>query len=95
MMTLASEAEKMDDKEKKVATLVTREDKDQLIPDIAADLVFLDDPALMTALVSRLKPAGFLLVHSKEQMPENVEDMAIVSKKTLEDKTVTLLRKVG
>ena len=94
MMTLASEAEKMDDKEKKVATLVAKEEKDQLIPDIASDLVFLDNPALLSGMVPRLKPAGFLLVHSKEPVPESVEEMAVVSKKTLDDKTVTLLRKV-
>ena len=94
MVTLASEAEKLGDNEKKVGVLVAKEEKDQLAPEIPSDLVFLDDVALLSGVVPKLKPSGFLLVHSKEPVPEKIEDVAVVSKKTLADKTVTLLRKV-
>ena len=94
MITLASEAERMEDKEKKAANLVTKEEKDQLVPETAVDLVFLDDTSLLTAAAPKLRPGGFLLLHSREPVPEKIVDMTVISKKILADKTITLLRKV-
>ena len=95
MVTLAAEAQKMDDKENKAGALVAKEGREQLIPEIAADLVFLDDVTLLSGVIPTLKPASFMLVHSSEPIPEKIENMAVVSKKMLADKTVTLLRKVN
>ena len=95
MVTLATEAEKLDDKEKKAGALVAKEGREQLIPEVAADLVFLDDVTLLSGVIPTLKPAGFILVHSNEPVPEKIENMAVISKKMLTDKTITLLRKVG
>ena len=94
MMTLTSEAEKMDETEKNVATLAAKETKDQLVPEQMADLVFIDDMSLLNEVATKLKPAGFLLLHSSESMAAETAGWAIVSKKILLDKTVTLFRKV-
>ena len=94
MMTLASEAEKMDENEKKVAPLVTKELKEQLVPEMVADLVFIDDVTLLNQVSAKLKPAGFVLAHSSSHVPEVIEGLAVVSKKILEEKTLTLFRKV-
>ena len=94
MITLATEAEKMDDKEKKIATLVTKEEKEQLVPEMLSDLVFLDDVTLLREVATKLKPSGFLLVHASEPVSEEQEGLAMISKKVLGDKTMTLFRQV-
>ena len=69
MITVASEAEKMDVKEKPAGVLSAKEEREQLAPDIPADLVFLDDVTLLSGVIPKLKSAGFLLVHSREPVP--------------------------
>ena len=94
MLTLSSEAEKMEDMEKRVATLATKEQPDQLVPEIASDLVFLDNTNLIASVAETLKPAGFLLLHAEGALPAETPGLDLISSKTLADKTMTLYRKV-
>ena len=93
MLTLASEAEKMEDKDKQIAPMSLKETKEQLVPEIAGDMVFLDDVNLLNSVAETIKPTGFLLLHSQDPLPEQVPGLALVSQKTLPNKTVTLFRK--
>ena len=94
MLTLESEAEKMEDNDKQIATLITKELQEELVPEVAADLVFLDEPSILTSVSETLKPSGFLLVHSEQPELDTVPGVSVISRKTLANKTLTLLRKV-
>ena len=94
MLTLASEAEKMDDKEKQIASLATKETPQELVPEIPGDLVFLDNAQLMASVAETLKPAGFLLLHTEGSIPSETPGLDLISTKTLADKTMALYRKV-
>ena len=95
MLTLVSEAQKMEDEVKQSATLLTlKETKEQLVTEIAGNLVFLDDVDLLNSVAETMKTPGFLLVHSQETIPEQVPGLALVSRKTLPNMTLALFRKV-
>ena len=94
MLTLGSEAEQMEEKDRQLAQLSLKETKEQLVPEIAGDLVFLDDVNLLNSVAETVKPAGFLLLHSQDAIPEQVPGLAVVSQKTLPNKSLTLFRKV-
>ena len=95
MLTLASEAEKMDDKEKQIASLATKEQPEELVPEIPGDLVFLDNAQLMASVAETLKPAGFLLLHTEgSSIPTETPGLDLISTKALADKTMALYRKV-
>ena len=95
MMTLTSEAEKIDEKEKTIAALIVKDEKDQLVPEMMADLVFIDDNTLLNAVAEKLKPAGFLLLHSTAPYEAEIEGLTAVSQKISQDRTMTLFRKVN
>ena len=97
MLTIATEAEKMEEGEKKVASLVIKETKDELVPDDPADLAFLDEPSLVPALAGKLKPQGFLLLHTESSASgeqQQVPGLSLISQKNLPHKTMSLFRKV-
>ena len=94
MLTVESEAEKLDESEKKIATLTTKQTMDELVPDGAPDLAFLDEPSLMAPVAQTLKPRGFLLLQSETAGEQAVPGLSLVSQKTLPNKTLSLFRKV-
>ena len=93
MITVESEALRMDESEKKVAALITKPTISELIPDGAPDLAFLDDPSLLGLVAQTLKPYGFLLLHG-ESTTETAPGLSLISQKTLPNKTLSLFRKV-
>ena len=93
MLTIESEAEKMDERERKVATLATKQTINELVPDGAPDLAFLDNPSLLGLVAQTLKPYGFLLLNG-EPSTEAVPGLSLISQKTLPDKTLSFFRKV-
>ena len=97
MLTLVTEAEQMTDVEKKDGTLSTKETAQDLVPEVASDLAFVDTVKLIGAVAGTLKPSGFLLVHSKETLPEDTTVLGLVPvcTKSLVDKTLALYRKVS
>ena len=94
MLTVESEAEKMDESEKKVATLTTKPTTDKLVPDGSPDLAFLDEPSLLAPVAQALKPRGFLLLQSDTAVEVAIPGLSLVSQKTLPNKTLSLFRKV-
>ena len=96
MLTLKTEAEQMSDGEKKDGTLLEKETIQELVPEIASDLAFVDTVELMGAVAGTLKPSGFLLVHSTETLPEDTTVLGLVPvcMKSLADKMLALYRKV-
>ena len=94
MLTIESEAEKMNESEKKVANLTTKPTTDKLVPDGASDLAFLDEPSLMAPMAQALKSRGFLLLQSETAGEQAVPGLSLVSQKTLPTKTLSLFRKV-
>ena len=96
MLTIATEAEKMEESEKKVASLGVKETRDELVPDDQVDFALLDDPSLLPALVGKLKPQGFLLLHtesSESEEQQQVPGLSLISQKQLQHKTMSLFRK--
>ena len=95
MMTLASEAELMDDKVKQLGTLTTKENVEQLVPEVSGDLVFLDDMSLLGGVANSLKNQGFVLTStdcSTEVLAP--EGLAVIAKKQFGEQSYILFRKV-
>lgn len=98
MLTLTSEADKMSDEEKALGSLVTKDSKDQLIPQEPTDLIFLDDASILPALESSLKPSGFILlfVHGHGALDlERATDLRLISRKVFQGQSLSLFRKVS
>ena len=94
MLTTVSEAEEMEDKTKEIASLATKEQPEELVPEIPADLIFLDSTNLIASVAETLKPAGFLLLHAESEPPAETPGLDLIASKILADKTMALYRKV-
>ena len=93
MLTLTSVAEGLDDKFKEIGRLQVKDRPEQLVPEVAADLLFLDDPNLLNSVAETVKPGGFLLFHSQTAVPDQIPCLTLVSRKTLPNMTLALFRK--
>ena len=84
----------MEGNDKKIAAMSVKETREELVPQIPADLIFLDDVTLFPAVAETLKPAGFLFLNSQDPLSQDAPAMVLVWQKTLPSRrTLTLFRK--
>ena len=73
----------------------------QLVPDVPTDLVFLGDLNLLATTAEKVKPSGFLLLHSPAEAMNaqgtgdlQIQNFVLVAKKTSAAMAMALYRKV-
>ena len=97
MLTLSDQLKLIDEKKINGRRIEAKENKEELVPDKAADLVLLDDSSLLSDVFgAKMKGKSFVIVHSTTTQGnlEALDNFNLVSQKTLQGTTLSLLRKV-
>ena len=87
---------KAEDLEGICTTVTAKEGNAELVPQLPADLVILGDLGLLTSIIDKVKPTGFLLAHSPAEAPllGSLQDFAVISQKSSANHTMVFHRKM-